>query len=243
MIAKLCTEVLAVLAAGLGIAWFCVWLHEHDVCPFKSLKKAVRKFSIVGICALALWTLPLIQYGSTKGGNGGTNVVQMVVGPGAGTLPLFGDPPVVDEWENFTPVTSTNTARTLTGDDFRRGFVMTHFGTDEAYDFSPPPGATVCADWRAFGAAEDWMYLAFEDWAFRLGTNEVDMLRVFSHGKADPLVANAAGGTAANNWFVPLSASLCIVPEANWHLVPAVGTPVVPGTGKTPVPPVGSGTS
>ena len=69
MVSKLCTEVLVMLAVGLGIAWFCVWLHEHDVCPLKSLKKTLRKFSIVGICALALWALPLIQYGSTKGGN------------------------------------------------------------------------------------------------------------------------------------------------------------------------------
>jgi hypothetical protein len=53
------------LVVGLGIAWFCVWLHEHDVCPLKSLKKTLRKFSIVGICALALWAMPFIQYGST----------------------------------------------------------------------------------------------------------------------------------------------------------------------------------
>ena len=73
------------LAVGLGIAGVCLWFHEHGVCPIRSLKKNMRKLSIVGICALALWAMPFIQYGSTKGGNGGTNIVQMVVGPGVGT--------------------------------------------------------------------------------------------------------------------------------------------------------------
>ena len=96
MVSKFLTEVLVVLAVGLGIAWFCVWLHEHDVCPIRSLKRLLGKLSVVGLCALALWVLPFVQYGSVKGGNGGTNNVQMVVGPGVGVLPLVGDPPVVD---------------------------------------------------------------------------------------------------------------------------------------------------
>ena len=74
---------------------------------------------------------------------------------------MVGDPaPVTDEWSNFAPITSTNTTRTITGDDFRRGFVMSRVGTGEAFDFSAPAGATVCADWRAFGAATDWIYVA-----------------------------------------------------------------------------------
>ena len=138
--------------------------------------------------------------GGDGGGDGGTNNIQMVIGPGGclqplvtpgavtnnqqqglqgGILPpqggLLGDPaPVTDQWSDFTPITSTNTMRTLDGDDFRRGFVLTRIGTDEALSFAAPAGANVCADWRAFGAATDWIYLAFEDWAFRLGTNEVD---------------------------------------------------------------------
>ncbi len=232
MISKIFTEVLVVLAVGLGIAGVCLWFHEHGVCPVGSLKKNMRNLSIVGICALALWAMPFIQYGSTKGGNGGMTNVQMVVGPGAGTLTLVGDPPVVDEWENFTPVTSTNTTRTLTGDDFRRGFVLVCVGTNETHDFSAPSNAVVCADWRAFGAAEDWIYLAFEDWAFRLGTNEVDRLRVFSYGKIDPLVPDPTGIVATNNWFAPFVASFEIVPEANWQLISTGGTPVVPVNGQ-----------
>ena len=110
--------------------------------------------------------------GDGGGDGGGTNNVQMVIGPGGGLQPLdspgavtndqqqgfqggilppqgglVGDlAPVTDEWTDFTPITSTNTTRTLDGDDFRRGFVMYRIGTDEEFDFSAPPGATVCAD-------------------------------------------------------------------------------------------------
>lgn len=52
--------------------------------PFKSLWKHVRKMSFVGLCALALWGVPFIQYGSTK--TGGTNGVQNVAN--MGLLPM-----------------------------------------------------------------------------------------------------------------------------------------------------------
>lgn len=65
-----------------------------------------------------------------------------------------------DEWTDFAPIASTNTTRTLTGDDFRRGIVMYRIGTDEQFDFSAPPGATMCADWEAF--ASEW-YRCFEE--------------------------------------------------------------------------------
>ena len=203
--------------------------------------------------------------GEGGGGDGGTNNIQMVIGPGGGLQPLdstgavtndqqqgfqggiqppqggmVGDPaPATDEWTDFTPITSTNTTRTLDGDDFRRGFVMYRIGTDEEFDFSAPPGATVCTDWRSFGAASDWIYVAFTNWAFRLGTNEVDRLRVFSFGKIDPLVRDAEISPersepcearslegcviATNNWFAPFVASLGIVPQTNWPLVAGNG--------------------
>ena len=222
MVSKFLTETLILLAVGLGVSWFCVWLHEHDVCPIRSLKRLLGKLSVVGLCALALWVLPFVQYGSVKGGNGGTNNVQMVVGPGVGVLPLVGDPPVVDEWEDFTPITSTNTTRTLDGDDFRRGFVLVRVGTDEAHDFSPPPEATVCADWRVFGATEDWFYVAFTNWAFQVGTNEVNRLRIHSDGWGGML------GMPAPLAFWPLKTKLKIAPEENWHLIDdATGEPPV----------------
>lgn len=185
--------------------------------------------------------------GGGDGGSdgGGTNNVQMVIGPGGGLQPLVspgavtnnqqqgfqggilppqgglvGDPaPVTDQWMDFTPITSTNTTRTLDGDDFQRGFVMYRIGTDEEFDFSAPPGATVCTDWRSFGATSDWIYVAFTNWVFQAGTNEIDHLRLFSFGKVDPLVRDAEGHIATNSWFAPFMASLGMVPEANWDLL------------------------
>ena len=80
----------------------------------------------------------------------------------------------------------------LTQDDFAHGFVCTHVGTGETFDFAPPEQASSVSDWLAFGAAEDWVYLAFEDWAILLGTNEVDRLRVFSHGRIEPFLGLGA---------------------------------------------------
>ena len=129
---------------------------------------------------------------------------------------LVGDPvPITDQWTDFTPITSTNTTRTLAGDDFRRGFVLARVGTGEAFGFAAPSGAVVCADWKAFGAAEDWAYVATTNWAFDIGTNEVDRLRVFSAGKVDLIAAAAEGSLATNVWFAPFAASIGIVPEAN----------------------------
>ena len=185
--------------------------------------------------------------GGNGGGSGGgdTNNIQMVIGPGGGLQPfdspgavtngqqqgfqggiqppqggMVGDPaPATDEWTDFTPITSTNITRTLDGNDFRRGFVMYRIGTDEEFDFSAPPGATVCTDWRSFGAASDWIYVAFTNWVFQVGTNEIDHLRLFSFGKVEPLMRDVDGRIATNSWFAPFMASLGMVPEANWDLL------------------------
>ena len=127
----------------------------------------MRKMSFIGICVLALWAVPLIQYGSTKGG--GTNNVQNVAN--VEMLPMTNSNTQLGNGNigtgnistMATLITSTNTTRTITGDDFRRGFVLSRVGTDEAFDFSAPTGATVCSDWRAFGAATDWIYINSSD--------------------------------------------------------------------------------
>ena len=154
MLSKWLTEILVLLAVGLGVAWIYLWLHEHGICPLKAIKKIMCKMSLIGLCILALWAVPLIQYGSTKGENGGTNnVPQMVVGGGSFS---YSHNSIYPQLHNFTfPITSTNTTRTLEAEDFERGFVMSRVGTDEAFDFSAPAGATVCSDWRAFGAATE----------------------------------------------------------------------------------------
>ena len=112
-----------------------------------------------------------------------------------------------------------NTTRTLTGEDFRRGFVMAQIETGEEHDFSAPPGATIVSDWQAFGAAADWIYVALTNWAFSVATNDVERLRVYSFGKIEPLIREAGSAIATNYWFAPFMASLGVVPEANWSLL------------------------
>ena len=184
--------------------------------------------------------------GDGGGGDGGTNnVPQMVPGPGVGNLqpmnlpggeiqglqgqaqfnpdlhpvnqPLVGGATL--NLSGFEPISSTNTTRMLTAEDFERGFVMTRIGTDEELDFTPPPNATIVNDWMAFGAATDWIYAAFTNWTFKVATNDVSRLRIYSFGKIDPLVRDADGAIAMNYWFAPFIASLGIVPEANWNLL------------------------
>lgn len=179
--------------------------------------------------------------GDGGGDGGGTNNIQMVIGPGG--LPQASSPGAVtntlghgvvgeirpmsggtlgdpaqfeDEWSDFVSITSTNTTRTLTGEDFRRGFVMTQIETGEEHDFSAPSDATIVSDWQAFGAATDWIYVALTNWAFSVATNEVERLRVYSFGKIEPLVSEADNAIATNYWFAPFLASLGVVPEANW---------------------------
>ena len=159
MLSKWLTEILVLLALGLGVACVCLWLHEHDICPLKTIKKVMRKMSFIGICVLALWAVPLIQYGSTKGG--GTNNVQNVTNvemlPMTNSNTQLGNGNIVtgNNIAMATLITSTNTTRMITGDDFRRGFVMSRVGTGEAFDFAAPSNAVVCTDWRAFGAATE----------------------------------------------------------------------------------------
>ena len=246
MLSKIWTETLVILAIGTGIAWLCLWLHEHEVCPIKSLRKVMRKMSFVGLCALALWAAPFIQYGSTKGGNGGTNNVPQMVMPPAGlsqmTLPdgtvqqqaglgtqHTGLQPLnsgaTSDLSEIDVITSTNTLRTITAADFERGFVQTSIGTDEAHNFCPPPNATIVSDWWAFGAATDWIYVALTNWAFHVATNDVERLRIYAFGKIEPLIREADNSIATNYWFAPFMASLGIVPQANWSWLAGSDTP------------------
>ena len=107
----------------------------------------------------------------------------------------------------------------LSSEDFKRGFVLTSIGTNEVHDFSPSENAIIDSDWRTFGAAEDWSYLAFHDWAFLLGTNEVERLRVCSLGEVDPIAS------FTNTYFAPFQSDLGIVPAANWHLLDEADRP------------------
>ena len=210
---------------------------------FKKQSKTGRV--VFGIMFLAFWLIASVKPGNGEGGgnggggDGGTNNVQMVVGPGSGlgnvadveVLPITNTNAQLEGNAQLgignigtgnistlatLVITSTNTTRTITGDDFRRGFMMSRVGTDEAFDFSAPVGATVCADWRAFGAATDWIYVALTNWAFQVATNDVDRLRIYAFGKIEPQIMEAGGEIATNYWFAPFMASLGVVPQANW---------------------------
>lgn len=241
MISAFFTKILVALAIATGIASLCLWLHEKGIRPIESFKASVRKMSFVGLCALVLWAAPFIQYGSTKGGNDGTNnVPQQVINPGGGLLSLVSPGAAMNminqgvihqqmggvlggaEPENIDSgdvalVTSTNTPRVITAGDFERGFIQTRIGTDEEFDFAPPSNATIVNDWRAFGAANDWIYAAFTNWTFKVVTNDVSCLRIYSFGKVEPMIREVNGAIATNNWFAPFVASLGIVPQANWN--------------------------
>ena len=252
MISAFFTKILVALAAILGIVWLCAWLHEKGIRPLASLKK----MSFVGLCAFMLWAAPFIQYGSTKGGGGTNNVPQLVIQPGTWLVPMastnaqhqtatgeiqpmnqgvLAGMSVSESEQPALPITSTNTDRTIIAADFERGFIQTRIGTDEAFNFSPPQDATIVSDWWAFGAATDWIYVAFTNWAFQVGTNDVNRMRVYSFGKVEPLIREKNNAIATNYWFAlgpsgyPLAdarpslrsadtfmASLGIVPQANW---------------------------
>ena len=179
--------------------------------------------------------------GGDGGGDGGTNNVPQMVGPPGGSSqmslpggtlqqqagligqhaglqpvqPLNGGTTL--NLSGLNPITSTNTLRTITSEDFERGFVQTRVGTDEQFDFSPITNATIVSDWRAFGAATDWIYVAFTNWAFQVATNDVERLRVYAFGKIEPLIRAADNSIATNYWFAPFMASLGVVPQANWN--------------------------
>ena len=148
------TALLLLLLAAVVAAWGGVRLRKLGIRPLRRLLLLARSMSLLG------WCMSIVMLGVSvmRGGEKlrGSNL------------------PVGDGWENIPPITSTNTTRTLEADDFRRGFVMSRIGTDEEFDFSAPSGAVVCADWKAFGAAEDWAYVAMTNWAFNIGTNVVD---------------------------------------------------------------------
>ena len=102
--------------------------------------------------------------------------------------------------------------RSLTPEDYAAGLALSRIGTDEAHDFSAPPCAEVCEDWRCFGASRDWFRTAFTNgWGFAFGTNRIDALTVFSYGTARPKMRNKT------TFFSPMESNLGVVPEANWH--------------------------
>ena len=231
MLTKIWTATIVLSAVASIVAWVCVAAHARGIRPLRAIARFTQKLSLAGVVVFGLMAAPLYRAGSTKVGRGTNNVPPNLNHP----LPQMQQGDILSQ-TGFTgfvgegnlvnpvnpvqdPITSTNTTRTLEAADFERGFVMTRIGTDEEFDFTPPPNATIVSDWRSFGAATDWVYVALTNWMFTVGTNEVERLRVYSFGKVSPLVRDAAGTIATDNWFAPFMATFGVVPEANWHLL------------------------
>ena len=198
-------SLLALLAATVA-GWLAALLRERDIRPILRTAAFFKKQSsperiVLGAMFIGMWIFASVK-------------------PGGGALRSSGTS-VSDEWAGFTPIVSTNTPQTLTADDFRRGFILSRIGTNELFDFSLPSGATACADWRAFGAAEDWVY-ANEDSGIGNGESGT-RLRIHSDGWAEVLGGTASVPSTAPV-FSPFRASLGIAPEANWHLIGSTGS-------------------
>ena len=167
MLTRIWTTAIVLSAAASLVAWACVAAHARGIRPLRAMARFAQKLSLAGVIVFGLMAAPLYRAGSAKVGGGTNNVPQMVPGPGGGgpltgftgSTRAVGAGNLVNPLGSvLCPITSTNTTRTLEAADFERGFVMSRVGTGEEFDFSAPPDAVVCADWRAFGAATDWIY-------------------------------------------------------------------------------------
>ncbi len=222
------------LCLVLFFAAFAVWcgtvMYVHGRGFVGRAREFFRRQPVWVSIFLPFFFVKLWGYGSVKSGggelgdDGGANgFFGMLPLPEGGQTSSF-DLQIVSSNETDGS-TSVLVPRELTAEDFARGFVMARIGMGERWDFSVPSNATVCADWRAFGAATDWIYLSPPDWATSVGTNESKRLRVFSFGKVQPFQTNATGRILTDTWFAPLQASLGIVPEGNWHLLALTNAP------------------
>ena len=237
MLTKIWTTAIVLSAAASLVAWVCVAAHARGIRPLRAIARFTQKLSLAGVVVFGLMAAPLYRAGSTKVGGGTNNVPPNLNQP----LPQMQQRDILSQ-TGFTgltgfvgegnpvnhvqdPITSTNTTRMLTAEDFERGFVMARVGTSEGVDFSAPSNAVVCVDWMEDGAAVDWVYVAMTNWMFKVGTNNVEHLRVYSFGKIEPLIREASGSMATNNWFAPFMASLGVVPEANWELLDETDRP------------------
>ena len=232
MLTVLWTSFLALLAGTLSIAWIVALMHEKGIRPIRSFAAFFKKQKMGGrIVFGALFIAFGILASVKQGGDGNVANVEMLPMTNANPQLENGSIGTGNNSTQETFITSTNTTRTLDADDFRRGFVLASVGTGEAHDFSAPAGATVCADWRAFGGAEDWFYVAFTNWSFQVASNRLDYLRIHSDGWA----ATGTTGVSPVAWVTtlwPFKAPLGVAPEANWPLVSTGGTPVVPVNGQ-----------
>ena len=87
------------------------------------------------------------------------------------------------------------------------GYALSRVGTNEGFSFVPPEEAVIAENWRRRGAATDWKRLSFDGWEFPFGGSTFSNMVVFADGTI-LLSTNAA--------LRPVTASLGLVPAANW---------------------------
>ena len=179
------TIVMYLAFAGLALcapAFVVRWLRERGIDPLRELTVRFRRLPVLSRIVLGVILVNLFVYGSTK-----TNNVPPLAG-------LFA-PPSAAGPEN-------DTVNGFTREQLDRGFVMSHTGTNETWDFSMSADAEEVQAWRMRGAADDWYK----------PTNGIFNL-IFADGRLQDRLRDP---TAV---YAPLSAGLGIVPEANWGLV------------------------
>ena len=109
----------------------------------------------------------------------------------------------------------------LTQEDFARGFVLTRIGTNEVHDFTSPSGASICEDWKSFGAAEDWVYLEGSG----VSSQGLGRERVRVHSDGWVTVLSPTSTVFAAREYYPFKAPLGIVPEVVLTSNPYLLTP------------------
>ncbi len=202
MVSGMLTSFLASCLAASTVAWLVALMRESGIRPLRGLAALIRAQPkagriLVGAAFASAWIVAGAKPGGMRSGDG----APAVAGGTAATDSRDGDGAAATTDAGLAPV---------------------RMGTGEAFDFTPPSNATVCADWLAFGAAEDWTYLSFTNWSVRVGDGSSSRLRVHSCGWAEALPDHGASAGAKDRApaaFMPLRAPLCIVPEANWPLI------------------------
>ena len=213
-----------ILVSGLvasAIAWLAALMRESGIRPvrgFAAFLKAQPKAGriLIGAAFASAWIVAGAKPGGTRSGDGARHGDVKPRGECSGD----GAPAVA---EGTAATGSRDGGGAVATAD--AGLALVRMGTGEAFDLSPPSNATVCADWLAFGAAEDWTYLSFSNWSVRVGDASSSRLRVHSCGWAEALPDRGAATGAtdrAHSAYMPLRAPLCIVPKANWPLLGGV---------------------
>ena len=218
MIADAWTLILVSGLVASAIAWLAALMSESGIRPlrgFAAFLKAQPKAGriLIGAAFASAWIVAGAKPGGTRSGDGARHgdVKSRGECSGDGAPAVAGGAAATDSRDGGGAVATADA-----------GLALVRMGTGEAFDLSPPSNATVCADWLAFGAAEDWTYLSFSNWSVRIGDASSSRLRVHSCGWAEALPDRGAATGAtdrAHSAYMPLRAPLCIVPKANWPLL------------------------